>query len=61
MDDFRPVKISVSHWVDDHWVETFKLETTARQQMIRDVAAVCLGFGTERERHFEALLGDKNA
>jgi hypothetical protein len=60
VDDFRQTKISISHWVDDHWVETFKIETTAQQQMIRDVAAVCLGFGTERERHFESLLEGKN-
>jgi hypothetical protein len=60
MDEFRLRKISISDWVDDHWVETFKIETTAQQQVIRDVAAVCLGFGTEKERQLEELLGGKN-
>ena len=60
MDEFRVRKISISDWVDGEWVETFKIETTSQQQVIRDVAAVFLGFGTERERQFEALLKEKN-
>ena len=42
------------------WVETFKIETNARQEVVRDIAAVFLGFGTERERWLEDMLKEKN-
>ena len=59
MDEFRLRKISISDWVNGEWVETFKIETTSQQQVIRDVAAVFLGFGTERERGLSELLKEK--
>jgi len=59
MDEFRVRRISISDWVNGEWVETFKIETTTQQQTIRDVASVCLGFGTERERGLSELLKEK--
>ena len=54
-------RISVSDWIDGEWVETFKMETSAEQHVVRDMAAVFLGFGTARERHLEELLKEKNS
>lgn len=59
--EFRVKKISVSDWIDGEWVETFKMETSAEQHVVRDMAAVFLGFGTARERHLEELLKEKNS
>ena len=58
--EFRIKRISISDWVDGEWIETFKIETSAEQQVVRDIAAVFLGFGTERERRLEKLLEEKN-
>lgn len=60
MDEFRMKKISISDWIEGEWVETFKIETNARQEVVRDIAAVFLGFGTERERWLEDMLKEKN-
>ena len=59
--EFRIKRISISDWVDGEWIETFKIETSAEQQVVRDIAAVFLGFGTERERGLSELLKEKNA
>lgn len=59
--EYRLKKISISDWVEGEWVETFKIETTTEQQTIRDIAAVFLGLGTERERRLKKLLEEKNA
>jgi hypothetical protein len=57
--EFRIKRISISDWVDGEWIETFKIETSAEQQVVRDIAAVFLGLGTERERRLEELLKEK--
>ena len=54
--EYRMRKISISDWVEGEWVETFKIETSTEQQVIRDIASVFLGLGTTRERHLEELL-----
>jgi hypothetical protein len=53
-------KISISDWVEGEWLETFKIETSTEQQVVRDIAAVFLGLGTARERRLEDLLKEKN-
>ena len=58
--EFRVRRISISDWVNGEWVETFKVETSTEQQVVRDIAAVFLGLGTERERHLKQLLMEKN-
>ena len=58
--EFRIKRISISDWVEGEWIETFKIETSTEQQVVRDIAAVFLGLGTERERHLEKLLEEKN-
>jgi hypothetical protein len=58
--EFRIKRISISDYVDGEWIETFKIETSAEQQVVRDIAAVFLGLGTERERRLEELLKEKN-
>jgi len=57
--EYRMRKISISDWVEGEWLETFKIETTTEQQVIRDVAAVFLGLGTARERQLEELLKEQ--
>ena len=58
--EYRLKKISISDWIEGEWVETFKIETTTEQQTIRDVAAVFLGLGTERERRLKEQLRELN-
>ena len=57
--EYRMRKISISDWVEGEWLETFKIETTTEQQVIRDVAAVFLGLVTARERQLEELLKEQ--
>ena len=54
-------KISISEWVNGEWIETFKLETSTEQEVVRDIASVFLGFGTARERRLEEIIKEKNA
>jgi hypothetical protein len=58
--EYRMRKISISDWVEGEWLETFKIETSTEPQVVRDIAAVFLGLGTERERELEVLLKEKN-
>ena len=58
--EYRLKRISISDWIEGEWVETFKIETTTEQQTIRDVAAVFLGLGTERERRLKEQLRELN-
>ena len=58
--EYRLKRISISDWIEGEWVETFKIETTTEQQTIRDIAAVFLGLGTERERRLKEQLRELN-
>lgn len=54
--EYRVRRIAISDWVEGEWVETFKIETTTETQVIRDIAAVFLGLGTEKERRLKECL-----
>lgn len=57
--EFRMRRISILEHVDGSWIETFKVETSTEQHLVRDIASVFLGFGTARERQLEKLLEEK--
>ncbi len=49
-------RIAISDWVEGEWVETFKVEAPTETQLVRDIAAVFLGLGTEKERRLKERL-----